>query len=42
MAGLSDVDQESAVRSGYVAPITFGVISENTMIRNEITSVPMA
>jgi hypothetical protein len=25
-----------------VAPITFGVISEKTMIRNEMTSVPIA
>ena len=25
------------MRSGYVAPITFGVISANTMMRNEIT-----
>ena len=24
------------MRSGYVAPMTLGVISENTMIRNEI------
>ncbi len=35
-------DRSSAVRSGCVAPITFGVISEKMMIRNEITSVPTA
>ena len=39
---LSGSESSSAVRSGCVAPITLGVISANTMIRNEITSVPIA
>ena len=32
----------SAMRSAYDAPITFGVISENTRIKNVTTTVPIA
>ncbi len=36
-ASLTGKDSRSAARSGCVAPITFGVISENTMTRKPTT-----
>ncbi len=40
--GVSAKETSGAMRSACVAPITLGVISENTRIRNVTTSVAIA